>query len=154
MPLSSSFLFKGLSESQLNRLSDIAKEIQIPKTQWLFHEGNSADRVYILKKGAVELLTKINGDYELPIKIIRSKGDCFGTSALLPPHRYSISARCAKEAVLLEIRRADLERISKEDRALSCTLMTNLAQHLLEKLKETRQELKIHFKTLFRSMHS
>jgi len=86
MPLSSSFLFKGLSESQLNRLSDIAKEIQIPKTHWLFHEGNSADRVYILKKGAVELLTKINGDYELPIKIIRSKGDCFGTSALLTPH--------------------------------------------------------------------
>jgi hypothetical protein len=33
-------------------------------------------------------------------------------------------------------------------------MMTNLAQHLLARLKETRQEVKIHFKTLFRSMHS
>lgn len=153
MPLSSSFLFKGLAKPQIDRLTAIAKEIQISKDQWLFHEGRSADRIYILKTGAVELLTKVDRDYELPLRIIRSKGGCFGTSALVFPHRYSISSRCAKEAVLLEIRRTKLEKISKEDPALGCMIMANLAQHLLEKLKETRQELKIHFKTLFQSMH-
>jgi hypothetical protein len=40
-----------------------------------------------------------------------------------------------------------------EDHELGCTIMKNLAQHLLERLKETRQELKIHFKTLFKSSH-
>jgi CRP-like cAMP-binding protein len=154
MPLSSSFLFKGLSESQLQRLTSAVKEIQIPKGQWLFQEGNVADRIYINKSGAVEMLTKVNGDYELPIKIIRSKGGCFGTSALVPPYEYSLSAKCAEDAVLLEIRREDLEKISQEDSVLGCAIMKNLAQHLLDRLKETRQELKIHFKTLFRSMHT
>jgi CRP-like cAMP-binding protein len=154
MPLSSSFLFKGLSESQLQRLTTAVKEIQIPKGQWLFQEGNVADRIYINKRGAVEMLTKVNGDYELPIKIIRSKGGCFGTSALVPPYEYSLSAKCAEDAVLLEIRREDLEKISQEDSVLGCAIMKNLAQHLLDRLKETRQELKIHFKTLFRSMHT
>ena len=154
MPLSSSFLFKGLSESQLQRLTTAVKEIQIPKGQWLFQEGNVADRIYISKRGAVEMLTKVNGDYELPIKIIRSKGGCFGTSGLVPPYEYSLSAKCAEDAVLLEIRREDLEKISQEDSVLGCAIMKNLAQHLLDRLKETRQELKIHFKTLFRSMHT
>ena len=52
MPLSSSFLFKGLSESQLQRLNSAAKEIQMPEGGWLFQEGKNADRIYILKSGA------------------------------------------------------------------------------------------------------
>jgi CRP-like cAMP-binding protein len=154
MPLSSSFLFKGLSEAQLQRVTAVAKEIQIPKGQWLFQEGNAADRVYVLKDGAVELLTRVNGEYELPIKIIRSKGGCFGTSALIPPYEYSLSSKCAGDAALLEIRRDDLEKLNVADPALGCAVMKNLAQHLLDRLKETRREIKIHFKTLFRSMHT
>ena len=154
MPLSLSFLFKGLSESQLQRLTAVANEIQVPKDQWLFQEGKMGLRVYIIKSGAVEMLTKVNGEYELPIKIIRSKGGCFGTSALVPPYIYSLSAKCAEDATLIEISREDLEKISLEDSALGCAIMKILAQHLLARLTETRQELKIHFKTLFRSMHT
>jgi CRP-like cAMP-binding protein len=154
MPLSSSFLFKGLSESQLQRITTAAKEIQIPKGQWLFQEGNAADRVYVLKDGAVELLTRVNGEYELPIKIIRSKEGCFGISALVPPYQYSLTSKCAEDSTLLEIQRHDLQNLTQEDSGLGCVIMTNIAQYLLDRLKETRQELKIHFKTLFRSMHS
>ena len=154
MPHSSSFIFKGLSETQLQRLTSAVKERQIPKNQWLFHEGSSADRIYILKTGAVEMLTKVNGEYELPINIIRSKDECFGTSALVPPHEYSLSARCAEDATILEIKREDLEKITAEDSAMGCIIMKNLAKNLLYRLKETREEVKIHFKTLFRSMHT
>ena len=154
MPHSSSFIFKGLSETQLQRLTSAVKERQIPKNQWLFQEGSSADRIYILKTGAVEMLTKVNGEYELPINIIRSKDECFGTSALVPPHEYSLSARCAEDATILEIKREDLEKITAEDSAMGCIIMKNLAKNLLDRLKETREEVKIHFKTLFRSMHT
>jgi CRP-like cAMP-binding protein len=154
MPLSSSFLFKGLSESQLRRITAAAKEIRIQKGRWLFQEGNAADRVYVLKDGAVELLTRVNGEYELPIKIIRSKEGCFGISALVPPYQYSLTSKCAEDSTLLEIQRHDLQNLTQEDSGLGCVIMTNIAQHLLDRLKETRQELKIHFKTLFRSMHS
>ena len=154
MPHSSSFIFKGLSETQLQRLTSAVKERQIPKNQWLFQEGSNADRIYILKTGAVEMLTKVNGEYELPINIIRSKDECFGTSALVPPHEYSLSARCAEDATILEIKREDLEKITAEDSAMGCIIMKNLAKNLLDRLKETREEVKIHFKTLFRSMHT
>jgi len=154
MPLSSSYLFKGLSESQLQKLNTAAREIKIQKGQWLFQEGKSADRMYVLKSGAVEKLTRVNDDFELPISIIRSPGRCFGTSSLVPPYQFSLSARGAKDAVLFEIQREDLQQLAQEDNALGYTIMANLAQHLLDRLKETRQELKIHFKTLLRSAHS
>ena len=154
MPLSSSYLFKGLTESQLQILNEAVREIKIQKGQWLFQEGKSADRMYVLKSGAVEKLTRVNDDFELPISIIRSPGRCFGTSSLVPPYQFSLSARGAKDAVLFEIQREDLQRLTREDNALGYTIMANLAQHLLDRLKETRLELKIHFKTLLRSVHS
>ena len=154
MPFSSTYLFQGLSESRLQRLNEVAKEFKALKGQWLFQENNSADRMYVLKSGAVEMLTRVNDDFELPVSIIRSPGRCFGTSSLVPPFEYSLSARCAEDAVLFEIRRNDLEQLTQRDSTLGYIIMANLAQHLLDRLKETRQELKIHFKTLFRLMHS
>jgi CRP/FNR family cyclic AMP-dependent transcriptional regulator len=154
MLLSSIFLFKDLSESHLKKISNTVKETCAEKGRWLFHEGSSADRIYALRSGAVELLTRINDDIELPVKILRNEGGCFGISALIPPYQYSLSSRCAEDAVLLEIMRRDIEKLTQEDQTLGCTIMTNLAQYLLERLKETRQDLKIHFKTLFRSMQT
>jgi CRP-like cAMP-binding protein len=151
MPLSSIFLFKDLSESHLKRITDRVKETHIKKGHWLFHEGDNADRFYALQSGAVELLTNVNGDIELPVTIIRKVGVCFGISALVPPYQYSLSSRCTEDAALLEFRSEDIEKLSEDDHALGCTIMTNLAQYLLERLKETRQDLKNHFKTLFRT---
>ena len=154
MSLSFSFLFQGLSESQLQRLNAIVKHIEVTKDQWLFHEGREGNRIYILKSGSVEMLTRVNGQYELPIRKLRAEGSCFGTSALVAPYEYSLSARSAEEVKLLEIRREDLEALAAEDGALECTIMKNLAQHLLAKLKETPMELKTHFQNLFRSKHT
>jgi hypothetical protein len=52
-------------------------------------------------------------------------------------------------------RSALLEAMS-DDRDLGCIIMTNLARYFFDKLKETRQELRIHFqnfKTLFIQAH-
>jgi len=152
--LASCNIFQGLSETQLQRLAEITKEIQIEKGQWVLQEGHEGGELYVLKEGAVELITKVDGDFELPMAMLRDEGTCFGTSSLVVPHVYSLSARCAEKGTLLVIKRADLEGLVQEDQSLGCSIMKNYAAHLLKRLKETRQELKIHFKTLFKSMHS
>ena len=156
--LSSCYLFKGLSESQLHDLSAITKEVRAQKGQFLMHERQKAEELFILRQGAVELLTKVNDDlvdydFELPIAILRNPGDCTGTSSLLDPYKYSLSARCFEDSELQIIKYTDLRDLMLTDHELGCTIMKNLAQHLLDRLKETRQELKIHFKTLFKSSH-
>ena len=152
--LAGCYLFKGLTDSQLRRLADVASETEMEEEQWLFQEGLKAEEIYVLKEGAVELLTRVDDEFELPISMLRQPGSCFGTSALVVPHVYSLSARCAEGGSILVIRQEDLHKLIQEDRDLGCSIMTNWAGHLLNRLKETRQELKIHFKTLFQTMHS
>jgi len=140
--------------SQLLRLSEITKEERIKKGQFLMHEGQKAEKLFVLKEGHVELLTTVNDDFELPIAILRNPGDCTGTSSLLEPFLYSLSARCAKDGIIVIIQQTDLKQLMEKDHELGCTIMKNLAQHLLDRLRETRQEVKIHFKTIFKSIHS
>jgi CRP-like cAMP-binding protein len=154
--LSPCYLFKGLSEPQFNALLKINREIRVKKGQFLIHEGQPAEKLFVLKQGAIELLLRINDDlvkdnFELPIAILRQPGDCIGTSALVEPHEYSLSARCFEDSELRIIKYSDLESLMLGDHELGSILMKNLAEYLLNRLKETRQELKIHFKMLFKS---
>ena len=152
--LTTCYLFLGLSESQLDRLAAITTEAMIQKGKWLFFEGEEAEELYVLKEGAVELMTKVDDDFELPIAMLRHPGSCFGTSALVAPHVYSLSARCADGGSVVAIRQGDLHNLIQEDRDLGCTVMTNWAEYLLNRLKDNRKQLRIHFKTLFQTMHS
>jgi CRP/FNR family transcriptional regulator len=115
MQLSSCYLFEGLSETQLNSIISIGNETRIQKGQWLFREGEDAQQMFILKAGAVELLTTVENDIELPITIVRKPGNCFGTSTLVPPHTYSLSARGAEDGALLVLKKTDLENLIKAD---------------------------------------
>ena len=153
MQLSSCYLFKDLSEAQLDGLIAIGNETQVQKGQWLFREDEAAEQMFVLKDGAVELLTTLENNVELPITIVRTPGNCFGTSTMVPPHTYSLSARCVEDGTLITIKKADLEKIIKQDQEVGYTILTNLAIHFLDRLKETRQEIRIHFKTIFKSMH-
>jgi CRP-like cAMP-binding protein len=150
MHLPSCYLFQGLPNSKIDRIRSIGREKHFQKEKWLFYEGQAANNLYLLNSGAVELLTKLEETIELPTAIVRSEGGCFGIGALVRPYLYSLSARCAADSSLLVIKQADIQHLINSDPDLGCTIMTNLAQKLLDRLKETRQTSKIHFKTLVR----
>ena len=151
MPLSSCFLFGRLSEPQLERVRAISQNKKIQKGQWLFREDEEAQHFYLIREGAIELLTIVDEKIEIPISMVRTNNGCIGIGALVAPFRYSLSARAAQDSNLLVFKREDLEALKQEDPGLVCIMMNNLAQKLLERLKETRKEVKIHFMNLVRS---
>jgi CRP-like cAMP-binding protein len=144
-------LFSRLSESQLESVFAISREKRIQKGQWLFRENEEAEHFYVIQEGAVELVTVVDDHIEIPIAMIRAKNGCIGIGSLVPPFRYSLSARAAHDSNLLVFKRTDLETLKREDPGLVCIMMNNLAQKLLERLKESRQEMKIHFMRLVRA---
>jgi CRP-like cAMP-binding protein len=151
MNLSSSYLFKGLNARQLEHLATIASAITIQKGEWLFHKGEPADRVYLIEKGAVELLIELHEGIEIPINMIRPHNGCVGVSALVEPYRYSLSARCVQDGTLSIFKHSDIMALIEEDPDLGRIVMTNLACKLLERLNETRQEVQMRFMSLVRS---
>jgi len=154
MDSSSTYLFRGMGEGQMKKILAVGKEIPMKRGQQIIKEGQAANGVYIVKSGAVELLTTVEKDFDLPISILRDPGDVFGTSALVPPFQYSLSARCVEDGVLFCMETSALRKLAAEDRDIGCQMMTNLAAHFLDRLKETRQEVKIHFKNLLNCLRS
>ncbi len=152
MPLNSCYLFQGLAQSQIKRIAAITQEQQFQKDQWLFHEGQEARHLYLVKDGAVELVIKVEDAIEIPIAIIRPANGCLGIGTLVEPYLYSLSARCLNDSTLVVIAKTQLHELMLDDSELHCAIMTNLAKKLLNRLKETRQEVKIHFMNLVRSV--
>jgi len=154
MDPSFAYLFKGFDEGQMKKLMATGKEITMKKGQQIFREGQEANGVYVLRSGAVELMTVVEKDFDLPISLLRNPGDVFGSSALVPPYQYSLSARCVEEGTLFCMETKALRELALEDHDIGFQIMTNLAEYFLERVKETRQEVKIHFKTLLSSTRS
>ena len=152
MPLSSCYLFEGLSQSQIERIIAITREQKFKHGQWLFTEEQEAAHLYLVNDGAVELVIKVEDTIEIPISIVRPNNGCLGISALIEPHRYTLSARCLDDSTLLAISKTQLNDLMNADSQMRCVIMTNLAQKLLNRLKETRQEIKLHFMNLVRSV--
>lgn len=151
MQLPTCYLFQNLSAPQIDSLSAIMVEEQFQKGKWLFYKDQMADKIYLVKKGAVELLIKVQDTIEIPIAIMRPDNGCVGIGALVEPFRYTLSARCADDSTLLAIEREEIQGLMCKDHELGCTIMKNLAQKLLSRLTETRKELKVHFINLVRS---
>ena len=151
MQLPTCYLFQNLSAPQIDSLAAITVEEQFQKGKWLFYKDQKADKIYLVKTGAVELLIKVQDTIEIPIAIMRPDNGCVGIGALVEPFRYTLSARCADDSTLLAMKREDLQALMCKDHELGCTIMKNLAQKLLVRLTETRKEMKIHFLNLVRS---
>ena len=152
MPLRSCYLFEGLSHSQIERIVATTQEQKFKKGQWLFSEDQEASDLYLVMDGAVELVIKVEDTIEIPIAIVRPDNGCLGVSALIEPYRYTLSARCLDDSKLLAIPKTHLEELMNADSEMRCVMMTNLATKLLNRLKETRQEVKIHFMNFVRSV--
>ena len=153
MDLRLCYLFNGLAEEQLNRIFSTVREVSMVKDELLFTGGDQALGLHVLKDGAVELMMKTENELEIPIAILREPGECFGTSAIMPDDPYSLSSRCVRDGNFLFIDRSLLHRIISEDRDLGCIVMTNAAGFFLNRLNQARQELRIHFATLFKSFY-
>jgi len=151
MDLPMGYLFRGLNDDQLKRIAAVASEVSMENGQQICREGEEAKDLYILKAGAVELMTKVENDVELPISVLRNPGDIFGSGVLIAPYKYNLTARCSGTGILLRIEGSALQKLMVEDRDLGCIIMTNLAEQFLTRLKESRQEIKMHFNTLLRS---
>jgi CRP-like cAMP-binding protein len=151
MTVSSCYLFHNVPEEKMARLEPISQVQTASAGQWLFHKGDRAEAIYLVEDGAIELLMPVDPDIEIPVALIRPGNGCVGVGALLEPYTYTLSARCKQNSLLTVITGADLQKLSKEDPVFGHIVMTNLAQRLLERLRETREEVKIHFMNLIQS---
>ena len=78
----------------------------LPKGEFIFREGESADYAYVLKDGGVEIL-KTGIDGEVVLATLEKANTLFGEMALIDGAPRSAGARASSDTTVTEIQQDD-----------------------------------------------
>ena len=103
-------VLKALNLEQVGRLTDAAQIVNCRANQLLIEKGHTADSMYILIEGGLEV-TIPNEQGEQVVVASIWPGDCVGEMSLLTGEPRSANVRAKVHSTLLEITKADIAPI-------------------------------------------
>ncbi|MBM3129346.1 MAG: Crp/Fnr family transcriptional regulator [Chloroflexi bacterium] len=134
--------FASFDEPQRKLLAQITDEIHCAAGRTFFEEGESADALYLLLSGSVDLyfnvLTEQHGEFLIGEV---NPGEPFAISALIPPYILQHTARAGKPCHVLKLDARALRALSDKDATLGYILMRHITQAAMERLHFTRIQL-------------
>jgi len=128
--------FKETSQIFASKIMHIAKEIVLDKGAFIFHEGDPALRLFIMRKGSVRLSIGRTGQV---VYIISRSGEAFGWSSLMGRENYSASAEALVRTELMAFERDEFLEIIKSDPKNGIMLYKGLSQTLAKRLLQSYQ---------------
>jgi CRP/FNR family cyclic AMP-dependent transcriptional regulator len=132
--------FKKLSETHLDALAGCAMQTQFPSDDFIFHQGDVANRFYLIEDGCVALEANQPGHGTIRIQTIGS-GDALGWSWLFPPHIWRFSARAVEPTRAIFFYGTWLRAQFEQHPGLADELMRRMAQLVVERLQATQLQL-------------
>jgi CRP/FNR family cyclic AMP-dependent transcriptional regulator len=132
-------LFVGLDEGMLKQIAMLSKEHTVKPGEWLFHEGDAADTLYLLLDGAVKLTIDMDekGERVEDVSTL-SAPTVAGWSALVEPNVYTLGGRAAQEARVATIDAVSLRDLLDSDPEAGYQLIQNLTRVIGERLVNLR----------------
>jgi len=132
-------LFNELSQTELAGIAKLCRGRAYEDGSVIFTIGGSAADVYLLETGKVDIQIEFKiYDYEVMTTVYKvGKGEIFGWSALVPPHRLTASARCEGKADVIMINGKELMEFLEKDRRIGYVVMKNLSALISSRLAST-----------------
>jgi CRP/FNR family cyclic AMP-dependent transcriptional regulator len=123
-------IFGELQDTEAAQLLAVARPQQCHKGECLFLLGDHADRLYVVLTGRVELTFPLSfggAVRDVPVES-RTPGSALGWSALVKPHRFTLSARAAETSELAAFLRTDLLRVFEAEPRIGYVVMRHIAE--------------------------
>ncbi|NTU61930.1 MAG: cyclic nucleotide-binding domain-containing protein [Chloroflexi bacterium] len=138
-------VFYDLTKAQLEMLASICEERVAKLGDILFEENSQGDEMFVIARGAVEILVdpsivggpgaKKRGSMPVTIATLRG-GQTFGEIALVDQGLRTASARCAEtETQLLSLQRNKFMRLCDTYPEMGYRVMRNIAADLAFKIR-------------------
>jgi len=109
-------MFPALDEAQIARLIPLGRERQVAAGEIIFDQGDSEHGVFVVLDGSIELVSVVNG--QEAVLRVPGVGTFTGEVNQLSGRRSLVRCRARVASRLLEISRANLQRIMQNDAAL------------------------------------
>lgn len=134
---------QGLDLDELSLLAGLCESAALGPGQTLFAEREPASRLYMVAQGGVELGYRLPGGRDGGWTVLTrvAVDGTFGWSALVPPHRYRLSARAGGDgAVVQSLERGDLETLFEANPRVGFLFMRNLAEVIGRRFHDLQEE--------------
>jgi predicted acylesterase/phospholipase RssA/MFS family permease len=119
-------LFAGLPPADTAALAGQATTVTVPAGAWLFHQGDSADALYVVRSGRLHVVDERPEGSQKVIRELRP-GAVLGELALIRRSSRTAGVRVRRDAALLRIDQAQFDEILRSNPAVSNALLGTLA---------------------------
>ena len=135
-------LFKGLPESLLTKIATISEEVSVKQGEFVFREGEKADKLHFLMNGSVALRVKLTSKPEsITVSFVSMPYQSFGWSGIVAPNHYTSSAECDEDSNLLIIPANPFMKLLEENPESGFKVMQRVAEIIADRLRNSRQAL-------------
>ena len=135
-------LFKGLSESLLTEIAALSEEVSVKQGEFIFREGEKADKLHFLLNGSVALRVKLTSRPEsVTVSFVSMPYQSFGWSGIVAPNHYTSSAECDEDSNLLIIPAVPFMKLLEANPESGFKVMQRIAETIADRLRNSRQAL-------------
>ena len=135
-------LFKGLSESLLTEIATLSEEVSVKQGEFIFREGEKADKLHFLLNGSVALRVKLTSRPEsVTVSFVSMPYQSFGWSGIVAPNHYTSSAECDEDSNLLIIPAVPFMKLLEANPESGFKVMQRIAETIADRLRNSRQAL-------------
>lgn len=132
--------FDGMEPAVRRVVAGCARNERYDAGQPIFAEGGRADRFYLIRRGSVALDIDIPGREPLVVETLHD-GDIMGWAWLVPPYRWTTSARATAPTRLISLDGACLRGKCETDNTLGYAMHRRFLPVIAERLAATRLRL-------------
>lgn len=137
-------LFQGLKQTYVDLILMICEETRHVAGEYVFHEGDTGDAVYLVGQGTVEVVLEPRTEGEAPISVaVMAPNSTFGEVTLVETEGLrTASVRCRSDAQLIRIQRDRLLRLCHDYPEIGFQVMQRIAAELATKLRSSNLNIR------------
>jgi CRP/FNR family cyclic AMP-dependent transcriptional regulator len=124
-------LFAELSDAEIERVAELARERAYPKGSVILFEDDPGDALYVVVTGCVKVVLIGEDGREVILSVLK-EGDFFGEMALIDDEPRSAHVIAMEDANLLVLRREDFQLRLREAPGMAVGLLRALSRRLRE----------------------
>ena len=126
-----SVLFKNVPENITRDLLSLSRKKSVSRGETLFIQGDKAEHMFVVLKGAVKL-TRISPSGDEIVLTIYSAGESFGEAAALKAGYYPVSTEAVSDCELMTINASIILNALEKHPELAVAMLSCTFQHLHE----------------------
>ena len=134
-------IFRYLDSGELARVAEVCREQEFVSGEYIFHEGEAGNRLYLIVEGEVRISREVPGSGEEALAVLKP-GSLFGEMAVFDRSERSTDAISHGGTKVITIIRSDFDLLLDFNRDVAYKVLWAVVRLQSHRLRSTNDSLK------------